>query len=99
MVQGGLVTDQTGQYHAMGAGSGSGPPNPTGVPQLPQSDGNAPAAGVGPGVSVTVDTSQMGPVDTLLAGTSWNREDVELVLQTISTLLLLFWAVTEVRGA
>jgi len=98
MVQGGLVTETSGgQYHAMGA-MATGPPDATGSPALPAASSGQPAAGAGPGVTVSTTTSEMGPVDTVLMGTSWNREDVELVLQTISTLLLLYWAVTEVRA-
>jgi hypothetical protein len=55
-------------------------------------------AGQGPGVTADVDTAplgQMGPIDRLLAGTSWTREDVELALQAVSTILLLYWAWVE----
>jgi hypothetical protein len=82
--------------------SDSAAPAPTGVPALPNGQQPyAPAptqqAGQGPGVTSSVDIGGMGPIDRLLAGSDWNREDVELVLQTISTLLLLYWAVTEVQ--
>ncbi|MUW13920.1 hypothetical protein GJ633_04030 [Halorubrum sp. CBA1125] len=51
------------------------------------------AAGNGGAVTTM---SESGGIDRLLAGTSWTRADVELALQTASTLLLLYWAVTEV---
>lgn len=94
-MQGGLVQSgqSSGRYHTMA--TGTGPPDATGVPELPQSDGTAPAAGAGRGVTVSVDTSQMGPVDTLLTGTSWTRQDVDLVLQGLSTAILVYWALTE----
>lgn len=49
------------------------------------------------GTTVSVDTSGMGPVETALAGTAWTREDVELLLNVLSTLILLGWAVQEAR--
>jgi len=96
-VQGGLAQGPApGDYVATGA---TGPPAPTGAPALPSTDAaQAPptgTAGAGPGASVTVDTAGMGPVETALAGTAWSKEDVELVLQTVSTLILLYWVVME----
>lgn len=105
-MQGGLV-NPAADVSATTVGGTGGPPPATGSPQLPgQSQHSqfqyAPeqptnGAGQGPGVTSTVDVAEMGPVDRLLAGSDWNREDVELALQTISTLLLLYWAVTEVQ--
>lgn len=84
-------------------GGAGGPPSATGSPPVPSQSQQAQTAqsggaGQGAGVSTTIDVNAMGPVDRALAGSDWTREDVELVLQTISTLLLLYWAVTEVQG-
>jgi len=100
-VEGGLAQGPApGDYAATATGA-AGPPAPTGAPALP-STGGAQAtatgtAGTGPGGTVTVDTAGMGPVDTALAGTAWTREDVELVLQAVSTVILLWWAVSEAQ--
>lgn len=64
----------------------------------------ATAAGQGAPTATTTSTSTsaevaaMGPADRLLAGSTWTRDDLALALQAVSTLLLLYWAVTEVRG-
>ncbi|UXF51038.1 MAG: hypothetical protein HQRvContig05_33 [Haloquadratum phage sp.] len=100
MMEGGLVDPAAG-VSATTVGGAGGPPSATGAPAVPsqsqaqttQSGG----AGQKPGVTTTVNVNETGPVDRALAGTAWTREDVELVLQTISTLLLLYWAVTEVQ--
>jgi len=38
----------------------------------------------------------MGPIDRLLAGSEWTREDVELLLQFVSTAILIYWVATEI---
>ncbi len=53
-------------------------------------------------VALSDDGGQSGqqsgtPVDTVLDGTDWTREDVQLVLDAASLIVLLFWAYTEVR--
>jgi hypothetical protein len=53
-------------------------------------------AGSGPGVTSSATVAEMGPADRLLAGTTWDREDVSLALQALSTALLLYWIMTEV---
>ncbi|TKX79548.1 hypothetical protein EXE53_15400 [Halorubrum sp. SD626R] len=70
----------------------------TGSPAIGAAPSTMQATASGAGATgATVSTMDAaGGVDRLLAGTAWSRADVELVLQTISTLLLLYWAVTEV---
>jgi hypothetical protein len=48
------------------------------------------------GTTTSADVSDMNGIDRLLAGTNWEREDVNLALQAVSTLILLYW-VMEVR--
>ena len=98
-MDGGLV-DPTAGVSATTVGGAGGPPSATGAPPVPsQSQQQAQSGGAGqePGVATTIDVNEMGPVERFLAGSDWNREDVELGLQAISTLLLLYWAVTEVQ--
>lgn len=98
-MKGGLVSTSAAADAQGSTAGATGPPVVTGSPSLPtQSQYGQPQPQTqGQGVATTVDVGEMGPVDRLLAGTAWTREDVELVLQTISTLLLLYWAVTEVQ--
>jgi hypothetical protein len=98
-MEGGLANPAAG-VSVTTAGGTDGRPSVTGSPPLPeqsQQHTQSGGAGQGPGVATTVNVNETGPVDRALAGTAWTREDVELVLQTISTLLLLYWAVTEVQ--
>lgn len=99
-MEGGLVYPAA-DVSATTVGGAGGPPSATGSPPVPsqsQQQAQSGGAGQGPSVSTTIDVNAMGPVDRALAGTTWTREDVEIVLQTISTLLLLYWAVTEVQA-
>jgi len=94
-MEGGLANPDA-EVSTTTAGS-AGPPAATGAPAVPSQSAptTSNSAGQGPGVTTAVAVGEMGPVDRLLVNTTWTREDVELVLQTISTLLLLYWAVTE----
>jgi len=97
-MQGGLITatEAQGQYQTMGGRAAM--PDATGVPALPgESAQQATVRGRGPGVSVTTTTGDMGPFERLVTGTSWTTEDLQLALQLLSTLILLYWAMTEVR--
>jgi len=94
-MQGGLAQSTTG---VSVTSTGSGPPDPTGVPTVPEETSapvSASTAGAGPGATVAVNTDDLGPIDTLLAGTSWTMRDLELTLQTISTVILVAWAIGE----
>ena len=98
-MKGGLVDPADG-VSATAVGTTGGPPSATGSPPVPEQSAQTQSggAGQGPGVSTAVGVGEMGPVDRLLVNTTWTRDDVELVLQAISTLLLLYWAVTEVQA-
>lgn len=97
-MEGGLVDPAAGEASVTTAGE-TGPPAATGAPSVPSTSTTTSSggAGQGPGVETVTSVGEMGPVDRLLVNTTWSREDVELVLQAISTLLLLYWAVTEVQ--
>jgi hypothetical protein len=49
------------------------------------------------GTTTSVNVSDMNPLDRLLAGTSWTKDDVDLAMNVLATLILLYWAITEVR--
>ena len=92
-MQGGLVST-TGRYRTTTVGD-MGPPAATGAPAVPGTT----TAGEGPGVETSASVSDlegMGPIDRLLAGSEWTREDVELLLQFVSTAILIYWVATEV---
>lgn len=92
-MQGGLVST-TGGYRTTTVGD-MGPPAVTGSPAVP----DATTAGQGPGVETSTSVSDlegMGPIDRLLAGSEWTRDDVELLLQFVSTAILIYWVATEV---
>mgnify|MGYP006279358289 CR=1 FL=1 len=96
-MQGGLVTE-SGQGQA--SVTVTGQPAPTGSPAVPQptvQTTSQPVCGSGPGVTSTVDVGELGPFERLLAGSSWDRQDVNLALQTVSTLILLYWVYVEVQ--
>jgi len=97
-MEGGLVDPAAGEASVTTAGE-AGPPSATGAPSVPSASTTTSSGGSGggPGVATTVAVGELGPVDRLLVNTTWSREDVELVLQATSTLLLLYWAITEVQ--
>ena len=97
MIQGGLV-NPAADVSAATVGEAGGRPSATGSPAVAgQAPNQMVAMGAsGSSVETTTTTTEPGGVDRLLAGTAWTRGDVELVLQKLSTLLLLYWAVTEV---
>ena len=100
MIQGGLVVDPAADVSAATVGATGGRPSATGSPPVTEEAPNQMVAMGGQTATTTAATAttatETGGVDRLLAGTVWTRDDVELVLQTLSTLLLLYWAVTEV---
>jgi len=84
----------TGRYRTTTVGD-MGPPAATGAPTVPGTT----TAGEGPGVETSASVSDlegMGPIDRLLAGSEWTREDVELLLQFVSTAILIYWVATEI---
>lgn len=106
-MQGGLV-NPAGDVSVTTVGeTGGRMPSVTGAPTLPSSQSEQAqtyeqpqvqaSPGDGPGVTTSTTIAELGPVDRLLAGTEWSRADVELALQTLSTLILLYWAITEVQ--
>jgi hypothetical protein len=56
----------------------------------------SPAVGEGTGVTTSTDVGEMNAVERLLAGTRYTRDDVDLALNVVSTLVLLYWVSTEV---
>lgn len=89
-MQGGLTGAEGagGQMTATTTGSTTGGSAPAAT--------GAPAVGEGPGVTVTSDVGEMNAVERLLAGTAYTRDDLDLALNVVSTLVLLYWVSTEV---
>jgi len=110
-MQGGLVNPAGDVSATAVGGSDGGAPSVTGSPVVSGQPGQVMVTG-NPAIAATAmgqpGTTQAagstaattatvtGGTDRLLAGTAFTRADVELVLQTVSTLLLLYWIVTEV---
>jgi hypothetical protein len=46
---------------------------------------------------MTATVGDMNAINRLLAGTAWTQEDVSLGLQMVTTAVLLYWIMMEVR--
>jgi hypothetical protein len=69
----------------------TGRPHTTGGQQVA---GTSTTASTG---DMTATVGDMNAINRLLAGTAWSREDVSLGLQMVTTAVLLYWIMTEVR--